>query len=184
MPIAKHKFPKKQVDEFKEAFEQWNSNGDDKLDANEMTIALRELGEWDTDRLATILQEVDSNRDGNIDFDEFLDALWSLKQTGNASAFGQFVGKTLTLVTRGGHQEGVQHSFSREEVQAFASHLNYVLGDDPDLDYLMPINPENDDLFEKAKDGVLIAKFINQVEPDTIDWRAVNFKKRWWFESI
>jgi plastin-1 len=172
-----HGFAADKVKEFQAAFDQWNTNSDDKLDAHELTVALQELGDWDTKRLAKILQEVDVNRDGAIDFDEFLDALWKLKQSGNASAFGQFVDKTVTLVTIGGHQTGVQHSFSREEVSAFASHLNYVLGDDPDLDYLMPINPDNDDLFVKAKDGVLIAKFINQIEPDTIDWRAVNFKK-------
>ena len=41
----------------------------------------------------------------------------------------------------------------------------------------MSINPENLDLMEKVADGCLIAKFINMIEPDTIDWRAVNYKR-------
>ncbi|ETO15237.1 actin bundling protein [Reticulomyxa filosa] len=74
-------------------------------------------------------------------------------------------------------KSGGLHSYAKEEISAFANHLNYCLGDDPDLDYLLPINPDTNDLFMKVKDGVIIAKFINVIEPETIDWRAVNYKK-------
>ncbi|ETO12540.1 hypothetical protein RFI_24836 [Reticulomyxa filosa] len=74
-------------------------------------------------------------------------------------------------------KSGGLHSYAKEEISAFANHLNYCLGDDSDLDYLMPINPDTNDLFTKVKDGVMIAKFINVIEPETIDWRAVNYKK-------
>jgi len=42
----------------------------------------------------------------------------------------------------------------------------------------MPIDPNSMDLCKKVKDGVLLAKFINMIEPDTIDWRAVNYNKK------
>lgn len=176
MSKLQHGFSPDKVAEMKNAFEVWNSDGDEKLDANEMTAALKSLGEFDNDALAKILDEVDQNKDGNIDFEEFLYALWQLQQRGDASHFGKLVSKQLQLIGIETASGGL-HSYAVEEVSAFASHINYVLGDDPDLDYLMPINPENDDIFNKVKDGVLIAKFINLIEPDTIDWRAVNYKK-------
>ena len=73
-------------------------------------------------------------------------------------------------------KSGGQHSFSQREVTAFANHLNICLSDDPKLAYLMPINADTMDLTTKVQDGVLLAAFINLIEPDTIDFRAVNYK--------
>jgi plastin-1 len=134
------------------------------------------LGDFDDASLSKIMDEVDENKDGVIDFTEFLNALWKLKTSGDSSAFGSLVSRQLELIAKE-TASGGKHTFAKEEVQAFAAHLNFVLGDDPDLDYLMPIDPDTEELFEKVKDGVLIAKFINLIEPDTIDWRAVNYKK-------
>lgn len=171
-----HNFPPSEVAEFKKAFDLWNTDGNAHLDAAELTAALKGLGDWDTGKLTNILQEVDTNRDGVIDFDEFMGALWQLKKTGNMSAFGESVKKQVTMI-RMETASGGSHSYAEEEVSAFAEHLNFCLGDDKDLAYLMPINPNGLDLCRKCSDGVLIAKFINLIEPDTIDWRVVNYKK-------
>jgi hypothetical protein len=176
MALPKHGFSPDKVHEFKQAFDLWNSNDDDHLDTAELTVALKSLGEWDTDSLKKILDEVDANKDGVIDFEEFMSALWALKSKGDATKFGNLVGKQMELIYNESASGGM-HSYAKEEITAFASHLNYCLGDDPHLDYLMPIDTETMDLFQKVKDGVLIAKFINMIEPDTIDWRAVNYKK-------
>jgi len=171
-----HGFSPDKVADFKQAFDLWNSNGDDHLDTNELTTALKDLGHWDMNSLQKILAEVDKNRDGVIDFDEFMWALWQLESKGDASVFGKLVNKQMELI---GIEtaSGGKHSYSKEEIAAFANHLNYCLGDDEHLDYLMPINPDTLDLCKKVSDGILIAKFINMIEPDTIDWRAVNYKK-------
>lgn len=141
-----------------------------------MKAAMAGLG-VDVNALSDMLQQVDQNKDGNIDFDEFLTALWKVKQSGDASGFANMVNKQVELIAIKTASGGVK-SYSQDEVTAFANHLNYCLGDDPKLKYLMPINPNNLDLMEKVADGVLIARFINMIEPDTIDWRAVNYKKK------
>lgn len=171
-----HSFPPDKVAEFKEAFDSWNTDGNAHLDQGEMMVAMKGLG-VDVDRLKDMLKEVDSNNDGNIDFDEFLAALWKVKNSGDASGFANMVKKQVELIAIKTASGGVK-SYSQDEVTAFANHLNYCLGDDPKLKYLMPINPNNLDLMEKVADGVLIARFINMIEPDTIDWRAVNYKKK------
>lgn len=176
MSSTGHGFSPDKVAEFKQAFDLWNTNGDDHLDNNEMIAAIQNLGEYANINLKGILEEVDKNKDGVIDFDEFLAGLWVLKTKNDTSGFGKLVSKQMELIAIESKSGGL-HSYAKEEVSAFASHLNYCLGDDPDLDYLMPIDPETNDLFTKVKDGIIIAKFINVIEPETIDWRAVNYKK-------
>jgi len=174
--VKQHGFSPDKVAQFKDAFDLWNSNGDDHLDTTELTTALKELGSWDSKALENILLEVDANRDGQIDFEEFMWALWTLQQKGDASLFGNLVSKQVNLIYKD-TESGGRHSYAEEEISAFASHLNYCLGDDEHLDYLIPIKTDGLDLCHKVKDGILIAKFINMIEPDTIDWRAVNYKK-------
>lgn len=54
--------------------------------------------------------------------------------------------------------------------------INWDLESDKDLKDLkiIPINPNNDDLFNNVKNGVLLCKLINHACPDTIDERAIN----------
>lgn len=170
-----HKFAPDELAEFKSAFDEWNANGDSHLDQDEMQLAMKKLG-VDTSKMKDMLAEVDKNGDGNIDFDEFAEALWKVKN-GDTSAFSNMVKKQVELIAIKTKSGGVK-SYSQDEVTAFANHLNYCLGDEKKLKYLMPINPNNLDLMEKVADGCLIAKFINMIEPDTIDWRAVNYKKK------
>ena len=72
---------------------------------------------------------------------------------------------------------GSVRSFSQKTVAVFAIHLNECLKDDHKLNYLLPINPDNLDLMNKVADGVLIARFINFIHPDTIDFDSVNYKE-------
>jgi len=172
---ANHGFSASQVADFKQAFDSWNTDGNQYLDQGEMKVAMKALG-VDVDKLGDMLKQVDQNNDGNIDFSEFLEALWKVK-SGDTSGFANMVKKQVELIAIKTASGGVK-SYSQDEVTAFANHLNYCLGDDPKLKYLMPINPDNLDLMKKVADGVLISRFINMIEPDTIDFRAVNYKKK------
>lgn len=51
---------------------------------------------------------------------------------------------------------GGKHSYSVEETRAFADYMNMVLGDDPSLKGVLPVNPHSDDIFDKVSDGVLL----------------------------
>eukprot|EP01083_Nonionella_stella_P267022 902517_1 len=171
-----HGFKPDKVAEFKEAFDSWNTDGNAHLDQKEMVDAMSGLG-VDINKLGDMIKQVDQNNDGNIDFNEFMAALWMVQSKGDASGFATMVKKQVELIAIKTASGGVK-SYSQDEVTAFANHLNYCLGDDPKLKYLMPINPNNLDLMRKCADGCLIARFINMIEPDTIDWRAVNYKKK------
>jgi len=62
-----------QVKELKEAFSIFDKNGDGGISIGELRIFLETLGQKPTDReVAALMKEVDSNGNGEIDFDEFL----------------------------------------------------------------------------------------------------------------
>lgn len=66
------------------------------------------------------------------------------------------------------------HTYSIEERMSCADWCNRVLKGDKDLNHILPINLENDELFEKSKDGILLCKLINSAIKDTIDERSIN----------
>jgi hypothetical protein len=51
---------------------------------------------------------------------------------------------------------GSTHSYSLEERRAFSEYLNQLLADDPDLKSVLPLNPNSDDLFRIASQGLLL----------------------------
>jgi hypothetical protein len=47
--------------------------------------------------------------------------------------------------------------------------INEIVKGDEDLHEMIPINPENDDLFHACANGILLCKVINAILPGTID---------------
>lgn len=70
-----------------------------------------------------------------------------------------------------------EHHFAQEEMNAFAEHITYTLKEDGRVQYLLPIKTGGLDLCAKVQDGVLLCTFINKAVPNTIDERAVNYRK-------
>ena len=52
--------------------------------------------------------------------------------------------------------EGTTHSFTEEEKFAFVDWINYLLVDDADLKDILPMNEEDDSLFEGVGNGILL----------------------------
>ena len=50
----------------------------------------------------------------------------------------------------------------------------YLLRFRPDIEHYLPMDPDNMDMFEMVKDGLILAKLINDSVADTIDERALN----------
>ncbi|XP_039131027.1 fimbrin-5-like isoform X2 [Dioscorea cayenensis subsp. rotundata] len=69
------------------------------------------------------------------------------------------------------------HTISESEKASYVAHINGYLRDDPFLKKYLPLDPGSNDLFNLAKDGVLLCKLINVAVPGTIDERAINTKR-------
>jgi len=166
-------FDDNKIAELREAFDAWDSvHKDSKLDPNELAKAMEHLGNFNQNQLEEIMERSDLDGDGTIDFDEFLVACWEKR-----SCLRTMADQEHELIRLKGIGS-VMHSFSQEEMSAFAEHMNYVLGDDKDLAYLMPIKTTGLDLCFKIADGCLLSKFINLAVRDTIDYRVVNKPKK------
>ncbi|KAL1344075.1 hypothetical protein HN51_017971 [Arachis hypogaea] len=124
---------------------------------------------------ASYLNNLYPNTDDDVDFELFLKVYLKLQtfassRTGstakNSSAF--LKAATTTLL----------HTISESEKASYVAHINnYLLGGDEFLKKYLPIDPSTNDLFEIAKDGVLLCKLINVAVPGTIDERTINTKR-------
>ena len=161
--------------EYKATFDSMDKDGDQHIDMQELQVCLRNLRLYKSDtQVNALIAEVDSNRNGKVEFDEFMHIVADIK-SGRETSFANVVKEQKKVIQVKGMVG--QHSFAQEEMSAFAEHFNQCLGNDPDLDYLLPIDASGTDLCKKVADGVLLAKFINVAVRDTIDERALNKKK-------
>ncbi|NXK51021.1 PLSI protein, partial [Chauna torquata] len=128
-----------------------------------------------------IIAVTDSNKDGKVNFEEFVSIIQELKSKDVSKSYRKLVNKKLGITALGGTSaistEGTQHSYSEEEKVAFVNWINKALQDDPDCKHLLPMNPSDASLFKSLADGILLCKMINFSQPDTIDERAINKKK-------
>ncbi|KFQ19356.1 Plastin-1, partial [Mesitornis unicolor] len=128
-----------------------------------------------------VIAVTDSNKDGRINFEEFVSIIQELKSKEVSKSFRKSINKKQGITAIGGtsaiSSEGTQHSYSEEEKVAFVNWINKALQGDPDCKHLLPMNPSDASLFKSLADGILLCKMINFSQPDTIDERAINKKK-------
>ncbi|KAF3392613.1 Fimbrin [Penicillium rolfsii] len=73
-----------------------------------------------------------------------------------------------------GSSANVTHTINEDERTEFTRHINAVLAGDPDIGDLLPFPTDTFEMFDKCKDGLVLAKLINDSVPDTIDERVLN----------
>lgn len=120
-----------------------------------------------------ILTESVSDMNQEIEFEDFLKIHISFQaraasQLGGSKDSSAFLKVSTTTLL---------HTISQSEKGCYVHHINSYLGDDPFLKQFLPMDPNSDDIFNLAKDGVLLCKLINVAVPGTIDERAINTKR-------
>ncbi|KAI6184532.1 Calmodulin [Aphelenchoides bicaudatus] len=66
-------FSREQIEEFREAFELFDKNGDGRVTSEELGIVMRSLGHEPSDQeLHDIINEIDIDGNGSIELDEFV----------------------------------------------------------------------------------------------------------------
>ncbi len=73
-----------------------------------------------------------------------------------------------------GSSANVTHTINEDERTEFTRHINAVLAGDPDVGNLLPFPTDTFEMFDRCKDGLVLAKLINDSVPDTIDERVLN----------
>jgi len=180
--VAATQFPEFKADEVALFIEQFNLFDEDKsgsIDSKELESVMKQVGETASpDQLRQIIAEVDSDKNGTVEFGEFLNIIKKLRsgQASSTSGFGKVYKKAEQLVKISG-AGGSEHSFSEDEKQSFVDFINEALKTDKHVGSRMPINPEGMDIFAAVKDGLVLCKLINYAVTDTIDERVLNVRR-------
>lgn len=92
------------------------------------------------------------------------------QQTGGHASKGSVSGRIQVQ----GSSSNVTHTINEDERTEFTRHINAVLAGDADLGSRLPFPIDTFEMFDDCKDGLVLAKLINDSVPDTIDERVLN----------
>ena len=53
---------------------------------------------------------------------------------------------------------------AEDEKKSYGMYINQILGDDEQLKNYLPINLEDDSLFDKLSDGVILCKLLQKID--------------------
>jgi len=168
-------------DELVEAFARVDQDRSKEIDVSEL-VALFKAANFPVARyqVTEYLQQYDLNRNGTITINEFGTMLKDLKAKKVAAIQPHKIVRVKeTGMVRKGNM-GAHHLINNGEVRAYSAFINSNLAHDEDLVNLghlkLNVGDEND-LFSKVRDGVLLCKMVNMASPGTIAEKAINKKK-------
>ncbi|KAH7148970.1 calponin homology domain-containing protein [Dactylonectria macrodidyma] len=92
------------------------------------------------------------------------------QRTGGHASKGSVSGKIHVQ----GSNANITHTINEDERTEFTRHINAVLAGDPDIASRLPFPTDTFEMFDECKDGLVLAKLINDSVPDTIDERVLN----------
>ncbi|KAL3442124.1 calponin homology domain-containing protein [Aspergillus insuetus] len=163
---------------------------DDKGYLDEATVikATQQSERQPYDIVRQALKEVELDSSRRVELDDYVDLIAKLR-SGSAqsapvrdpvSAAAPGAPRHVSKGSVGGriHVQGsssnVTHTINEDERTEFTRHINAVLAGDPDIGNLLPFPTDTFEMFDKCKDGLVLAKLINDSVPDTIDERVLN----------
>ena len=65
--------------------------------------------------------------------------------------------------------------YLREEVSVLSRWINNTLSKEPSMASRIPINPDNNDLFDTCSDGLVLIHLLRMIDPNLIDMSKVCF---------
>ncbi|GFS03851.1 plastin-2-like [Elysia marginata] len=157
-----------------------DEDGNGRISLAELGHALETVGiKMPGYQLREIVSKFDRDGDGSIDMQEFKRLYEDEKSKRDIGVtFKKRVKAREGVDTLGGTSnasvEGTTHSVRKAETVAFSNWINTNLKEDADCKDLLPIQGENNELFDRCKTGIILCKLINKSAPKTIDERTIN----------
>lgn len=100
------------------------------------------------------------------------------QRTGGHASKNSIGGGSSGKIHVQGSNANVTHTINEDERTEFTRHINAVLAGDPDIGSRLPFPTDTFEMFDECKDGLVLAKLINDSVPDTIDERVLNVPGR------
>ena len=166
---------------FEKIFKGFDKNKNGVMEKNEFLDLLHALGyrDFKQEDALKLTEGVDIKDPERITFSEFLLIMKKLvdkEGTITLDSFKNKAGKAMVRVSKGDNSMQFQ-TFSEEERTAYVKVINSSLAEDPVCKKYLPIDPDNNEVFDRIKDGVLLCKLINKAQEGTIDERVINTKE-------
>ncbi|KAA6406609.1 MAG: fimbrin [Lasallia pustulata] len=174
---------------------------DDKGYIDEATVikATQQSERQPYDVVRQALKEVELDSSRRVELDDYVDLISKVRATspsqqrmttgrsrGDSNAAGngpapaapspghQSRGGVSGRIQVQGSSANVTHTINEDERTEFTRHINAVLAGDPDIGHRLPFATDTFEMFDDCKDGLILAKLINDSVPDTIDERVLN----------
>ncbi|KAK4200795.1 putative Fimbrin [Triangularia verruculosa] len=104
-------------------------------------------------------------------------AVISQRTGGGHSSKGSISGTQGKIFVQGSNSN-ITHTINEDERTEFTRHINAILAGDADIGDRLPFPTDTFEMFDECKDGLVLAKLINDSVPDTIDERVLNRPKK------
>lgn len=190
------KYPQFQQDEIfglQDAFRKLDVDDKGYIDEATAIKATQTSERQPYDVVRQALKEVELDSSRRVELEDFVGLISKLREsspaqqrmsTGPSMNTGSIVSqqtgghaKKTSLTGRiqvQGSSANVTHTINEDERTEFTRHINAVLAGDPDLGSRLPFPTDTFEMFDDCKDGLVLAKLINDSVPDTIDERVLN----------
>ncbi|KAK5956755.1 fimbrin [Knufia fluminis] len=183
-------FQQTEIFQLQNAFQQLDVDDKGYLDEATVIKATQNSERQSYDRVRQALKEVELDSSRRVELEDYVDLISKIrdaptpqqKQAGaGASRPGAPAVSHSSKPSLGGSGGRIQmtsgnvtHTINEDERQAFTTHINAVLAGDPDVGQMLPFPTDTFEMFDHCKDGLVLAKLINDSVPDTIDERVLN----------
>ncbi|OJJ01004.1 hypothetical protein ASPVEDRAFT_190516 [Aspergillus versicolor CBS 583.65] len=181
-------FEQGEIFSLQDAFRKLDVDDKGYIDEGTVIKATQQSERQPYDTVRQTLKEVELDSSRRVELEDYVDLIAKLR-SGSAqgapvrdpvSATAPNAPRHASKGSLGGkiHVQGsssnVTHTINEDERTEFTRHINAVLAGDPDIGHLLPFPTDTFEMFDKCKDGLVLAKLINDSVPDTIDERVLN----------
>lgn len=181
-------FEQGEIFSLQDAFRKLDVDDKGYLDEGTVIKATQQSERQPYDTVRQTLKEVELDSSRRVELEDYVDLIAKLR-SGSAqgapvrdpvSAAAPHAPRHASKGSVGGkiHVQGsssnVTHTINEDERTEFTRHINAVLAGDPDIGHFLPFPTDTFEMFDKCKDGLVLAKLINDSVPDTIDERVLN----------
>ncbi|KAG6012629.1 Fimbrin, actin-bundling protein, partial [Claviceps pusilla] len=191
-------FPQNEIFSLSDAFQRLDVDDKGYLDEATAIKATQQSENQPYDVVRQALKEVELDSSRRVELEDYVGLIAKLRDSSPAQkkiSTGPAPASPSGVVSQrtGGHasrnslsgkiqvqgsNSNITHTINEDERTEFTRHINAVLEGDADIGSRLPFPTDTFEMFDECKDGLVLAKLINDSVPDTIDERVLNIAGR------
>ncbi|OLN86315.1 Fimbrin [Colletotrichum chlorophyti] len=187
-------FPQNEIYGLSDAFRKLDIDDKGYIDEATAIKATQQTERQPYDVVRQALKEVELDSSRRVELEDYVALIAKLRESSPAQkrmSTGPGTPANIVAQATGGHASkssvgkihvqgsnaNVTHTINEDERTEFTRHINAVLAGDADIGNRLPFPTDTFEMFDECKDGLVLAKLINDSVPDTIDERVLNRPK-------